>query len=54
MKGDGFQNGGLLIVKKGGMEMPLFHTEEVPGDHVPNDTILEKLGIDPKEIEEYV
>ena len=45
LKGDGLQNGGLLIVKKGGMEMPLFHVEQVPGDHVTNETILEILGI---------
>ena len=45
LAGDGLQNGGLLVVKKGGDSVLLSHREEVPGDHVANDAILEALGI---------
>lgn len=45
LAGDGLQNGGLLIVKKGGESVLLSHREEVPGDHVANDAILGALGI---------
>lgn len=45
MQGDGLQNGGLLIVKKGGTEILLYHKEEYPGDHAENDVILKALGI---------
>ena len=44
--GDGLQNGGLLIVSKGGEKVLLNHCEEAPGDHVANEVILERLGID--------
>lgn len=44
--GDGLQNGGLLIVSKGGEEILLNHREEDVGDHVANGVILERLGID--------
>lgn len=50
MKGDGLQNGGLLIVRKGG-ELIYYHKEETPGNHVGNDEILQALGIDPGKIE---
>ena len=45
LSGDGLQNGGLLIVTKGGEQLLLNHREENPGDHVANGVILEKLGI---------
>ncbi len=45
LSGDGFQNGGLLIVSKQGMRVLLNYREEVPGDHVANDEILKVLGI---------
>lgn len=38
-EGDGYQNGGILVVSKGG-QLLLNHTEEEPGDHVPNVVIL--------------
>ena len=38
-EGDGFQNGGVLVVAKGGRIL-LNHVEEEPGDHVPNVIIL--------------
>lgn len=45
LAGDGLQNGGLLIVSKGGEEVLLNHREETIGDHVSNEVILERLGI---------
>ena len=45
LSGDGLQNGGLLIVDKGGSKVLLNHREENPGDHVANETILQSLGI---------
>ena len=45
LSGDGLQNGGLLIIDKGGSKVLLNHHEETPGDHVANDTILQSLGI---------
>lgn len=48
-RGDGLQNGGMLIIRKGG-ELLLFHKEEVPGDHVDNDIILNTLGITEEKI----
>lgn len=45
LSGDGLQNGGLLIVRKGGTEVLLFHKEQMPGDHVSNEIILDTLGI---------
>lgn len=44
-QGDGLQNGGLLIVTKGGEKVLLNHKEEVPGDHVANEDILKVLNI---------
>ena len=51
LAGDGLQNGGMVIARRGGSELLLYHCEEVPGDHVPNRKILECLGIDPAEVE---
>ena len=45
MAGDGLQNGGLLIVSKGGVQVLLNHKEDNPGDHVSNAIILRVLGI---------
>ena len=45
LAGDGLQNGGVLIVDKGGSKVLLNHREESPGDHVTNETILSSLGI---------
>ncbi|XP_065891016.1 prostamide/prostaglandin F synthase-like [Dysidea avara] len=45
--GDGFQNGGLLIVSKGGKQLLLNESEEEPGEHVPNIVILQTLKIKP-------
>ena len=45
LSGDGLQNGGLLIVDKGGSKVLLNHHEETPGDHVANETVLQSLGI---------
>lgn len=45
--GDGFQNGGLLIVSKGGKRLLLNESEDEPGDHVPNLVILQTLNIKP-------
>ena len=39
-EGDGFQNGGVLVVSKGG-RICLNHVEEDAGDHVPNVVILQ-------------
>ncbi|XP_031560410.1 prostamide/prostaglandin F synthase-like [Actinia tenebrosa] len=44
MKGDGMQTGGLLIVSQEGKVL-FSHSQTSPGDHVPNVTILEALGI---------
>ena len=43
--GDGLQNGGLLVIDKGGAKVLLNHREENPGDHAANETILQSLGI---------
>jgi len=45
MKGDGLQNGGLLIVKKGGSEVLLSFKQVNPADHVENTEILKALNI---------
>ncbi|XP_019855199.1 PREDICTED: prostamide/prostaglandin F synthase-like [Amphimedon queenslandica] len=44
LKGDGLQNGGLLIVRKGG-ELIFLHREEFPGDFCTDETIIKALGI---------
>ena len=38
-EGDGYQNGGVLVVSREG-KLLLNNTEEEPGDHVPNIVIL--------------
>lgn len=43
--GDGLQNGGMLIVTKGGTRVLLNHREDVPGDHMANDDILKILEV---------
>ena len=45
LSGDGLQNGGMLIVSKGGMRVLMNHHEQLPGDHVANDEILKVLGV---------
>jgi len=44
-KGNMSQNGGVLIVKKGGHEVLLSYRQENPADHVENSEVLEALGI---------
>ena len=44
-KGNALQNGGLLIVKKGGQEVLLSYRQENPADHVENSEVLKALGI---------
>lgn len=39
MKGDGYQNGGLIIVEKGG-KLLYSYRQENPADHPHNDEIL--------------
>lgn len=48
LSGDGLQNGGLIVVKKGGKKLLIFHREDVPGEHVTNENILDALGISVK------
>ncbi|XP_013386663.1 prostamide/prostaglandin F synthase [Lingula anatina] len=45
-KGDGFQNGGTIIVSAGGSECLLNWRQENPGEHVPLEDVLKALGID--------
>ena len=45
LSGDGLQNGGVLIVDKGGSKILLNHREENPGDNVANEVVLQSLGI---------
>ncbi|KAG8233014.1 hypothetical protein J437_LFUL013683 [Ladona fulva] len=49
MKGDGYQNGGALIVSAGGKEVLFSFKQEGLAEHVPNRTILEALGIPAKD-----
>ena len=44
-RGDGLQNGGMLIVTAGGKKALLSFKQSSPGDHVSNERILEILGI---------
>jgi len=40
--GDGFQNGSVLAIPRGGVgPLLLNHVEEEPGDHIPNIVILQ-------------
>lgn len=45
MKGDGFQNGGTIIVSAGGKEVLLTYAQDSPADHVPLEDVLKALGI---------
>ncbi len=45
LSGDGLQNGGTLIIAKGGESVLLNHREETPGDHTSGSSILTALGI---------
>jgi len=42
--GDGFQNGGVLVVDKGGKTLHLY-VQDGPADHEDNTNILNALGI---------
>lgn len=43
-KGDGFQNGGTLVIDKGGSILYEF-TQENPADHVSDEDVLKALKI---------
>ena len=45
LKGDGYQNGGCLVVGAGGSPTMLAYRQEEPADHADNAQILEALGI---------
>ncbi len=45
LSGDGLQNGGTLIVAKGGEGVLLNHHEEGLGDHATDENILAALNI---------
>jgi len=44
MRGDGFQNGGLLVVEKGGKVLYTF-IQENPADHASNEDVLKALNL---------
>ena len=44
MKGDGFQNGGALIVNKGGQTLYEYRQEDA-ADHISKEEILKALNI---------
>lgn len=46
MKGDGFQNGGALIVKAGGSEVIYSYKQEDPSVYVSPNEILKALGLE--------
>lgn len=46
MKGDGFQNGGTIIVSKGGEKCLLKYVQGNPSDHVPFEDVFKALGIE--------
>jgi len=46
MKGDGLQNGGLLVVGSEGPKVLFEYRQENPADHPDQDLILKALGID--------
>ncbi|XP_064642518.1 prostamide/prostaglandin F synthase-like [Lineus longissimus] len=48
MSGDGFQNGGTLIVQAGGTKQLLFYKQEDAAQHVPLEDVLKALGIEEK------
>jgi hypothetical protein len=45
LKGDGLQNGGTLVVTKGGTTILLDFRQDNPADHVKNENVLKALGI---------
>lgn len=45
LKGDGMQNGGALVIEKGGKTLLSFK-QESPSDHVENAEVLKALGIE--------
>ncbi|XP_064611365.1 prostamide/prostaglandin F synthase-like [Liolophura sinensis] len=46
LKGDGFQNGGALVVSSGGDKVLLSFKQENPADHVELSEVLKSLGIE--------
>ncbi|XP_070555587.1 prostamide/prostaglandin F synthase-like [Ptychodera flava] len=46
LSGDGMQNGGVLVVSKGGDKVLLDFRQVNPGDHVPLEDVLKALGIE--------
>jgi len=51
MKGDGYQNGGCMIIKAGGAESLYTYKQENAADHPDNADILKALGLEPKPAE---
>jgi len=47
MRGDGYQNGGLLVVEKGGKVLYSF-IQENPADHAQNEDVLKALNLSPE------
>lgn len=45
LSGDLLQSGGLLVVSKGGDKVLLHFIQKSPGDYVPQENILQALGI---------
>ncbi|XP_049631353.1 prostamide/prostaglandin F synthase [Suncus etruscus] len=45
LSGDLLQSGGLLVVTKGGDQVLLHFVQKSPGDYVPQEQILQALGI---------
>lgn len=45
LKGDGFQNGGLLVIASGGSRVLYEYRQENPADHAPNSDILQALNL---------
>lgn len=45
MKGDGMQNGGTMVIEKGGKTLLTFK-QEGPADHVDPAEVLKALGIE--------
>jgi len=50
LKGDMFQNGGTIVVNKGGDTLLLYYRQDNPADHVENSAILQSLGIPDDEL----
>jgi len=47
LKGDGQQNGGVIVVDKEGPKLLFEYRQENPADHPDQDLILKALGLDP-------